>query len=144
MDIDVPEEDVGESVLGLEELEGDGKAGRGRGGGRKGFAREVRQVLFGFGDDPTPDQRTVELLDDLVAQFLVALTRDALAIALSSPSSGFPPLPHAFGAPPIRPRVYKCFLGLLLTFLILVLHDLFLFQESSPLLNFPESLGGHL
>lgn len=44
------------------------------------FQKELRYMMHGFGDDPTPYNETVELVDDLVVEFLTEMTVKAMDV----------------------------------------------------------------
>jgi len=44
------------------------------------FTKELRCMLFGYGDDPNPYTETVELLEDLVMEFIADMTVKAMDI----------------------------------------------------------------
>ena len=44
------------------------------------FAADLPWMMYGFGDDKAPLKDTVDLLDEVVSQFVEDLTRQALAI----------------------------------------------------------------
>jgi len=41
------------------------------------FAKELRNMMYGFGDDPQPYAESVELLEDLVVQYITDMTLKA-------------------------------------------------------------------
>ncbi|KAF8430196.1 transcription initiation factor IID, 18kDa subunit [Tirmania nivea] len=45
------------------------------------FARELRSLMYGIGDDPNPLQESVELLDDLVTEYIVDMCHEAAKMA---------------------------------------------------------------
>jgi transcription initiation factor TFIID subunit 13 len=47
---------------------------------KKYFHRELRYMMHGFGDDPNPYNETVELIDDLVVQFITEMSAKAMEI----------------------------------------------------------------
>lgn len=63
-------------------------SGRGRGGGRgrgnicgRKFQRELRAMMFGFGDDPHPLPQTTALAEDLVVDYLERVLHQAAGAA---------------------------------------------------------------
>jgi len=42
------------------------------------FSRELRCMMYGFGDDPNPYTESVDLLEDLVIEFIIEMTCKAL------------------------------------------------------------------
>ncbi|OQV13324.1 putative Transcription initiation factor TFIID subunit 13 [Hypsibius exemplaris] len=44
------------------------------------FQRELRCMMYGFGDDQNPYTESVELLEDLVVQYMIDMTSKALEI----------------------------------------------------------------
>ncbi|KAF4527250.1 hypothetical protein B566_EDAN015924 [Ephemera danica] len=54
----------------------------GSGSGRKRlFSKELRCMMFGFGDDQNPYTESVDLLEDLVIEFITEMTHKAMEIA---------------------------------------------------------------
>lgn len=62
-----------------EQVQSGGGGGGGR-GNRTPFAREIRQMLVGFGDAREPDPETVALLEQLANQFLRGICLDAIRL----------------------------------------------------------------
>ena len=52
----------------------------GEGGKRRIFGKELRCMLYGYGDDRNPYTETVDFLDDVVIQFIVDMTHKAMEI----------------------------------------------------------------
>eukprot|EP00118_Oscarella_pearsei_P025260 m.307852 g.307852 ORF g.307852 m.307852 type:complete len:112 (+) comp42937_c0_seq1:174-509(+) len=44
------------------------------------FTRELRCMMYGFGDDPNPYAESVDLLEDLVVEFITETTLKALSV----------------------------------------------------------------
>ncbi|CAF3197591.1 unnamed protein product [Rotaria sp. Silwood2] len=44
------------------------------------FSKELRNMMYGFGDDPQPYAESVELLEDLVLQYITDMTLKAAEI----------------------------------------------------------------
>ncbi|CAF0960091.1 unnamed protein product [Rotaria magnacalcarata] len=44
------------------------------------FSKELRNMMYGFGDDPQPYAESVELLEDLVVQYITDMTLKATEI----------------------------------------------------------------
>ncbi|CAF1613121.1 unnamed protein product, partial [Adineta ricciae] len=44
------------------------------------FSKELRNMMYGFGDDPQPYAESVELLEDLVIQYITDMTLKASEI----------------------------------------------------------------
>ena len=55
--------------------------GGGGGGGeshkKKYFTRELRYMMHGFGDDPHPYNETVDMVEDLVVEFITEMSLKA-------------------------------------------------------------------
>ncbi len=47
---------------------------------RRVFAKELRLMLFGYGDDKNPFAESVDLLEDLVFEFIADMTRKAMEV----------------------------------------------------------------
>lgn len=47
---------------------------------KKHFHRELRYMMHGFGDDPNPYNETVDMVDDLVVEFITEMTVKAMDI----------------------------------------------------------------
>ncbi|KAF8474995.1 transcription initiation factor IID, 18kDa subunit [Kalaharituber pfeilii] len=45
------------------------------------FARELRSLMYGCGDDPNPLNESVELLDDLVTEYIIDMCHEAAKMA---------------------------------------------------------------
>ena len=52
----------------------------GEGGRRRIFSKELRCMLYGYGDDRNPYTETVDFLDDIVIQFIIDMTHKAMEI----------------------------------------------------------------
>ena len=66
-----------------EDAEGDveqGASGSGDGKKKRLFTKELRCMLYGFGDDQVPYTETVELLDDLLIQYITDMTVKAMNV----------------------------------------------------------------
>ena len=48
--------------------------GGGEGGRRRIFSKELRCMLYGYGDDRNPYTETVDFLEDLVMEFITEMT----------------------------------------------------------------------
>ena len=44
------------------------------------FARDLQYMMHGFGDDPNPYSETIELVDDLVVQFITEMTLKSMDV----------------------------------------------------------------
>lgn len=51
--------------------------------GGKFYGKELRCMMYGFGDDRNPYTETVELVEDLVLQYIAETTRKAMAVGKS-------------------------------------------------------------
>lgn len=47
---------------------------------KKMYTKEVRCMLYGFGDDENPYQETVNLLDEIVVQYIIEMTKMAAEV----------------------------------------------------------------
>lgn len=47
---------------------------------KKHFSKELRYMIHGFGDSPNPYNETVELIDDLVVEFITEMTVKAMEV----------------------------------------------------------------
>ena len=64
-----------------EDHEGDNEAGSSGDGKKKRlFTKELRCMLYGFGDEQVPYTETVELLDDLLIQYITEMTVKAMNV----------------------------------------------------------------
>ena len=85
-DLDIETEEFEtDDVAIAKESGGQGEQAHSSGGGggrgnRTPFAREIRQMLVGFGDAREPDPETVALLDQLASQFLRGLCLDTIRL----------------------------------------------------------------
>jgi len=52
----------------------------GDGGRRRHFSKEIRCMLYGYGDDKNPYTETVDFLEDLVMEFITEMTHKAMDI----------------------------------------------------------------
>lgn len=52
----------------------------GEGGRRRIFSKELRCMLYGYGDDRNPYTETVDFLEDVVMQFIIDMTHKAMEI----------------------------------------------------------------
>ncbi|KAL7644387.1 UNVERIFIED_CONTAM: hypothetical protein RMT77_005217 [Armadillidium vulgare] len=53
-------------------------------GGRKRlFSKELRCMMYGFGDDQNPYTESVDLLEDLVLEFITQMTQKAMEVGRS-------------------------------------------------------------
>ena len=46
------------------------------------FPKELRAMLHGFGDDPNPYKETVDLVEDLIVQFVQEMTLKAASVGV--------------------------------------------------------------
>eukprot|EP00898_Chlorokybus_atmophyticus_P000215 jgi/Chlat1/1194/Chrsp115S01670 len=62
---------------------GDGGGGAGGGVKRKRglFSKELRLMMYGFGDDPQPLQESVDLVEELVVDYLTDMMHKALDVS---------------------------------------------------------------
>lgn len=44
------------------------------------FSRDLRYMMHGFGDDPMPYNETVDIMEDLVIEFIVEMTQRAMDV----------------------------------------------------------------
>ncbi|XP_055966867.1 transcription initiation factor TFIID subunit 13-like [Sorex fumeus] len=62
------------------------ETGRGGAGGqarRKGlFSKELRCLMYAFGDDQNPYTESVEILEDIVVEFITEMTHRAMSIGV--------------------------------------------------------------
>lgn len=56
-------------------VESSGSSGR-----RRLFSKELRCMMYGFGDDQNPYTESVDLLEDLVVEFIIETTHRAMEI----------------------------------------------------------------
>ena len=76
-----------------DQVAGGGGPGGGAGGGsgmdsseggrRRLFSKELRCLLYGYGDDQNPYTETVDILEDLVMEFITEMTKRAMEIGRS-------------------------------------------------------------
>ena len=45
------------------------------------FTRELKYMMHGFGDDPTPYSETVDLVEDLVIEFILEMTLKTMEVS---------------------------------------------------------------
>nr|CAG4645957.1 EOG090X0JQT [Lynceus sp. MCZ IZ 141354] len=57
---------------------GDAQLGSTASGRKRLFSKELRCMMFGFGDDQNPYTESVDLLEDLVIEFLTETTHKAM------------------------------------------------------------------
>ncbi|XP_005107015.1 transcription initiation factor TFIID subunit 13 [Aplysia californica] len=50
---------------------------------KKIFSKELRCMMYGFGDDQNPYTESVDLLEDLVIEYITQMTRKAMEIGKS-------------------------------------------------------------
>lgn len=66
-----------------EAIAGESSSGRSRGRaaseGRRRFQRELRSMMYGFGDDRQPQAQTVQLMEDMVVDYVQKLLQQATA-----------------------------------------------------------------
>ncbi|XP_028264966.1 transcription initiation factor TFIID subunit 13 isoform X1 [Parambassis ranga] len=64
-----------------EELEdGSGGVDVGHGKRKRLFSKELRCMMYGFGDDQNPYTESVDILEDLVIEFITEMTHKAMSI----------------------------------------------------------------
>jgi len=65
-----------------EQLEEEEEAGQlaGGSGRRRLFSKELRCMMYGFGDDQNPYTESVDLLEDLVVEFITQMTQRAMEV----------------------------------------------------------------
>ncbi|XP_023320984.1 transcription initiation factor TFIID subunit 13-like [Eurytemora carolleeae] len=66
-------EDDEERDEGMGDVSGDG-------GRRRFFSKEIRCMLYGYGDDRNPYTETVDFLEDLVLEFITEMTHKSMEI----------------------------------------------------------------
>ncbi|XP_064376629.1 transcription initiation factor TFIID subunit 13 isoform X1 [Dromaius novaehollandiae] len=59
---------------------GSGARRRAGGDGGRGGGRAVRCMMYGFGDDQNPYTESVDILEDLVIEFITEMTHKAMSI----------------------------------------------------------------
>lgn len=62
------------------ELAGDVQQGSTNAGRKRLFSKELRCMMYGFGDDQNPYTESVDLLEDLVIEFITETTHRAMEI----------------------------------------------------------------
>ncbi|XP_045442893.1 transcription initiation factor TFIID subunit 13 isoform X1 [Pipistrellus kuhlii] len=77
--------DLGRESRGLdafeeenEEIGGGAEGGQGR--RKRLFSKELRCMMYGFGDDQNPYTESVDILEDLVIEFITEMTHKAMSI----------------------------------------------------------------
>lgn len=50
---------------------------------RQLFHRELKYMMYGFGDDPNPYSETIDLVEELVVQFVMEMTQKAMEVGKS-------------------------------------------------------------
>ena len=83
-----PPAEANHSFEGFDEEEGgEGEVGEGGlvggDGRRRLFAKELRCMLYGYGDDKNPYTETVDFLEDLVHEFISEMTHKSMEIGRS-------------------------------------------------------------
>jgi len=65
-----------------DQLEEEEEAGQlaGGSGRRRLFSKELRCMMYGFGDDQNPYTESVDLLEDLVVEFITQMTQRAMEV----------------------------------------------------------------
>uniref|UniRef100_UPI00398EBCBB transcription initiation factor TFIID subunit 13 n=1 Tax=Pristiophorus japonicus TaxID=55135 RepID=UPI00398EBCBB len=64
-----------------EDVEESGSGAEGGQGRRKRlFSKELRCMMYGFGDDQNPYTESVDILEDLVIEFITEMTHKAMSI----------------------------------------------------------------
>merc|ERR1712059_82646 len=71
------DDDEREDTMGLGDCVG------GEGGRRRMFSKELRCMLYGYGDDRNPYTETVDFLEDLVVEFISEMTHKCMEIGRS-------------------------------------------------------------
>ncbi|XP_046284213.1 transcription initiation factor TFIID subunit 13-like [Marmota monax] len=61
-----------------EEIGGDAEGGQGK--RKRLFSKELRCMMYGFGDDQNPYTESVDILEDLVIEFISEMTHKAMSI----------------------------------------------------------------
>uniref|UniRef100_A0A3B4B8S2 Transcription initiation factor TFIID subunit 13 n=1 Tax=Periophthalmus magnuspinnatus TaxID=409849 RepID=A0A3B4B8S2_9GOBI len=61
-----------------EEAHGGVESGHGR--RKRLFSKELRCMMYGFGDDQNPYTESVDILEDLVIEFITEMTHKAMSI----------------------------------------------------------------
>ena len=72
-----------EDEVGYDEDAEDGgglEAGGGHGRRKRLFSKELRCMMYGFGDDQNPYTESVDILEDLVIEFVTEMTHKAMSI----------------------------------------------------------------
>lgn len=69
-----------ESFEQFEEEEAEAPLGATLSGRKRLFSKELRCMMFGFGDDQNPYTESVDLLEDLVIEFITEMTHKAMEI----------------------------------------------------------------
>ncbi|XP_045111541.1 transcription initiation factor TFIID subunit 13-like isoform X1 [Portunus trituberculatus] len=55
----------------------------GTGGRKRLFSKELRCMMYGFGDDQNPYTESVDLLEDMVIEFITQMTQRAMEVGRS-------------------------------------------------------------
>lgn len=64
-----------------EDLDDGGNGGdSGQGKRKRLFSKELRCMMYGFGDDQNPYTESVDILEDLVIEFITEMTHKAMSI----------------------------------------------------------------
>uniref|UniRef100_A0A5G2QFS1 Transcription initiation factor TFIID subunit 13 n=1 Tax=Sus scrofa TaxID=9823 RepID=A0A5G2QFS1_PIG len=61
-----------------EEIGGGAEGGQGK--RKRLFSKELRCMMYGFGDDQNPYTESVDILEDLVIEFITEMTHKAMSI----------------------------------------------------------------
>nr|CAD7602522.1 unnamed protein product [Timema genevievae] len=69
-----------ESFEQFEEEESEAPLGATLSGRKRLFSKELRCMMFGFGDDQNPYTESVDLIEDLVIEFITEMTHKAMEI----------------------------------------------------------------
>ncbi|XP_023727437.1 transcription initiation factor TFIID subunit 13 [Cryptotermes secundus] len=69
-----------ESFEQFEEEEAEAPLGATLSGRKRFFSKELRCMMYGFGDDQNPYTESVDLLEDLVIEFITEMTHKAMEI----------------------------------------------------------------
>ncbi|KAK2098138.1 Transcription initiation factor TFIID subunit 13 [Saguinus oedipus] len=67
-----------------EENEVGGGAESGQGKRKRLFSKELRCMMYGFGDDQNPSTESVDILEDLVIEFITEMTHKAMSVGRQS------------------------------------------------------------
>nr|CAG4635858.1 EOG090X0JQT [Artemia franciscana] len=71
---------IDRSFLDIDEEEAELQYGSTSSGRRRWFSKELRCMMYGFGDDQNPYTESVDLLEDLVIEYVTDMTHKAMEI----------------------------------------------------------------